>query len=321
MKRTRVCDVLGIEYPIVQGGLGYMSGGELAAAVSNAGGLGTIALTARSEDRTDAKEWPKSYREELQRAKSLTDKPFAANVPMDNTVHDQFVDAILTEGVKVVVTAAGNPRVYTRILKDAGVKVMHLVFAVRHAQVAEAEGVDAVIASGADGGGFVHLLELTTMSLVPQIVDAVKIPVLAAGGIADARGLVAAFALGAEGVQMGTRFLATRECLGHKNLKDALVKAGETDTIITGRKSQMAMRCIRNKFTTEFRDKEAEGLSKEALGELGTGRNYRAAMGGEVEVGSIGCSPSVGLIKEIMGAGDVVRDLVAGYDGIVTGLK
>ena len=199
--------------------------------------------------------------------------------------------------------------------------MLHVVASVRHARGAEAQGVDAVIAEGYEAGGHNGADELPTFVLVPQVVDAGRIPVLAAGGIADARGLVAAFALGAEGVQMGTRFLATRECLGHKNLKDALVKAGETDTIITGRKSQMAMRCIRNKFTTEFRDKEAEGLSKEALGELGTGRNYRAAMGGEVEVGSIGCSPSVGLIKEIMGAGDVVRDLVAGYDGIVTGLK
>jgi enoyl-[acyl-carrier protein] reductase II len=322
MKRTRVCDLLGIEYPIVQGALGYMSGGEMAAAVSNAGGLGTVALTARTEDRTPMPQWPKSFREEIQRAKSLTDKPFAANVAMDNRIHDKYVEAVLDEGVKVVVTAAGSPRLYTRVLKEAGIKVMHLVFSVRHAQVAEAEGVDAVIASGCDGGGFVHLLELTTMVLVPQVVDAVKIPVLAAGGIADARGLVAAFALGAEGVQLGTRFMATRESLGHDRLKEAVLKATETDTIVTGRKSEMAMRCLRNQFTTEFMEREAEGLSKEDLGEfVGTGRNYRAAMLGEIEVGSIGLSPTAGMIKKTIGAGEVVRELVEGYDRIVAGLK
>ncbi|MBI4288084.1 MAG: DUF561 domain-containing protein [Chloroflexi bacterium] len=321
MLHTKICDILGVQYPIIQGGLGHMSGGELAAAVSSAGGLGTIALTTRTRDLYAQEKWPISVRNEIKLAKSLTNKPFAVNVPMDNNVHDKFVEAAIEEKVKVVVLAAGNPRLYAKTLKAHGIKVMQLVFAVRHAQVAEAEGVDAVIASGVDAGGFIHLNELPTLALVPQIVDAVKLPVIAAGGICDARGMAAAFALGAEGVQLGTRFIATNEALAHQNLKQYLVNAAETSTIVTGRKSQMAMRVIKNKFTADLMEKEATGFTKEQMGVfIGSGRGLVAIMDGNVEEGSVGCSPSVGMIKEILPAGEVVRRLVADYSKIVSRL-
>jgi len=322
MLHTRVCDLLGIQYPIIQGGLGHISGGELAAAVSNAGGLGTIALTTRSPELYVQEKWPISVRNEIKLTKSLTKKPFAVNVPMDNYVHEKFVEAAIEEKVSVVVLAAGNPRLYAKKLKDHGIKVIQLVFAVRHAQIAEAEGVDAVVASGVDAGGFIHLSELPTLALVPQIVDAVKIPVIAAGGICDARGMAACFALGAEGVQLGTRFIATNEALCHINLKQHLVKANEISTIVTGRKSQMAMRVIKNKFTAELMEKEATGFTKEEMGVfIGSGRGLKAIMEGNVDEGSVGCSPSVGMIKEILPAGEVVRRLVEDYSKIVARLE
>ncbi|HIE17391.1 MAG TPA: nitronate monooxygenase, partial [Dehalococcoidia bacterium] len=223
MKRTRLCDLLDIEYPIIQGGMVWIANAELAAAVSNAGGLGLISPTASMNRTGDQVE---NLRKQIAIARGLTQKPFGINLPiLNNPQIEELVSTVIDAGVKVVVTAAGSPALYTNRFKEAGIKVLHVIAGVRHAQSAERRGVDAVIAEGYEAGGHNGLDELTTFTLVPQVVDAVTIPVVAAGGIADARGVVAALALGADGVQMGTRFVATHECAAHQNFKEAIVKA------------------------------------------------------------------------------------------------
>lgn len=232
MLKTRVCELFGIEYPIIQGAMQSLSYAELAAAVSNAGGLGIISGVMP----------PEKLREELRKAKSLTNKPFGVNVPL-LVLRDgarEVIDVIIEEKVSVVATAAGSPEVYTKYLKEAKLTVMHVVASVRHAQKAEAAGVDAVVLSGVEGGGFLSYDEVTTFVLVPQVADCVKVPIIAAGGIADGRGLVAAFALGAEGIQMGTRFIATRECPAESTFKEAIVKAVDTATEVRNRGRQPA---------------------------------------------------------------------------------
>jgi enoyl-[acyl-carrier protein] reductase II len=249
MKRTRLCDLLGIDYPIIQGGMVWIANAELAAAVSNAGGLGLISPNAGMSRNGDQIE---NLKKQIEITKGLTSKPFGVNLPiLNNPQIEALVDAVIKAKVKVVVTAAGNPALYTGRFKEAGIKVLHLVAAVRHAQSAEKRGVDAVIAEGYEAGGHNGLDELTTLTLVPQVADAVSIPVVAAGGIADARGVVAALALGANGVQMGTRFVATRECAAHQNFKDAIVKANDTDTAITGRKLGPT-RILKNEIATKL---------------------------------------------------------------------
>lgn len=230
MIRTRVCEIFGIQYPIIQGALQGLSYAELAAAVSNSGGLGMISGVVS----------PEKLRQEIRKAKGFTKKPFGVNVPI-MLLRDrarEIIDVIIEEKVDVVATAAGSPEVYTKYLKAANLVVMHVVSSVSHAQKAEASGVDAVVVSGIEAGGFLSYDELTTFVLIPQVVDRVRVPVIAAGGIADARGLVAAFALGAEGIQMGTRFLATRECPANLDFKEAIVKATDAATEIRNRGQQ-----------------------------------------------------------------------------------
>ena len=227
MRGNRVCGLFGIRYPIIQGGMLRVSCPELAAAVSNAGGLGMLSGAKPAEE----------LRQDIRRTRELTDKPFGVNLPMFflREKAPEMADLVAGEGVKVVATAAGSPEVCTRRLKEAGVIVMHVLSTVGHARKAEAAGVDAVVASGVEAGGFLGHDEVTTLVLVPQVVDAVKVPVIAAGGIGDARGFVAALALGAEGVQMGTRFIATRECPVPAEYKQALLKAADISTEVQGR--------------------------------------------------------------------------------------
>lgn len=319
MKRTRLCDLLNIEYPIIQGGMVWIAGAELAAAVSNAGGLGLISPNAGMDRSGDPVE---NLKKQIETAKRLTSKPFGVNLPiLNNAQIEDLVNVVIQAKIKVAVTAAGNPALYTGRFKEAGVKVLHLVAAVRHAQSAEKRGVDAVIAEGYEAGGHNGLDELTTFTLVPQVADAVSIPVVAAGGIADARGVVAALALGAEGVQMGTRFVAARESVAHQNFKDAVVKAGDADTAITGRKLGPT-RILKNQISAKLLEMEAAGASAEELQTfLGSGRSRKGQLEGDLVNGEAYCGAVSGMIKEIQSAAEIIKNIVDNYDKVLASLK
>jgi len=318
MKRTRICDLLGIEYPIIQGGMTWVANAELAAAVSAAGALGLISPNAGMAPEGDMVE---NLRSQVRKVKALTDKPFGVNLPIQTLEVKDLLGVIVEEGVKVVTTSAGNPALYTGVFKQVGIKVLHVVASVRHAQGAERHGVDAVIAEGYEAGGHNGMDELPTMVLVPQVVDAVDVPVVAAGGIADARGLVAALALGADGVQVGTRFVTTRECVAHPSVKEAIVQANDTGTAITGRKLGPA-RIIKGEFASRLLELEGRGASPdELLAFIGMGRARAGGLDGDLVEGEAYCGAIAGMIKEIVSAGDVVQDIVGGYSGIVAGLK
>jgi enoyl-[acyl-carrier protein] reductase II len=319
MKKTRLCELLGIEYPIIQGGMVWIANAELAAAVSNAGGLGLISPNAGMNRNGDQVE---NLKKQIEIAKGLTSKPFGVNLPiLNNPQIEALVDAVIKAKVKVVATAAGNPALYTSRFKEAGIKVLHLVAAVRHAQSAERRGVDAVIAEGYEAGGHNGLDELTTLTLVPQVADAVSIPVVAAGGIADARGVVAALALGADGVQMGTRFVATRECAAHQNFKDAVVKASDTDTAITGRKLGPT-RILKNEIATKLLAMEAAGASAEELQSfIGSSRSRTGQFEGDLANGEAYCGSVAGMIKEIKSVAEVIQSVVDNYDKVLARLR
>jgi enoyl-[acyl-carrier protein] reductase II len=319
LKKTRLCELLGIEYPIIQAGMAWAAGAELAAAVSNAGGLGMITATAGA---TAELGWPDNLRKQIRKTRSLTDKPFGVNIGMEHPSHKELVPVPVEEGVEIVSTAGGSPTLHTRYLKQAGVKVIHAVFSVRHARRAEAEGVDVVVATGYEAGGVISQDEITTFVLVPQVVDTVKIPVVAAGGIADARAFVAALALGAEGILMGTRFLATHECSAHPDFKQAVLRAIDTDTVPTGRGSIVEARVLKNEFARQMLEKESAKMSAEELVDfIGPGRIRNALVEGDMQYGSALCGAIAGMIKEIVSAGEVVRSLVDGYEAIVSRLK
>jgi enoyl-[acyl-carrier protein] reductase II len=309
---TRVCHVLGIEYPILQGGMGGISNAELAAAVSNAGGLGIISPIFGPPEG-----WLDYEREQIAEAKSLTSKPFGINISIETPLAQERIDIALQEGITVIATAAGSPAKFTKYIKEAGAKVIHVVTAAKHAAKAEDAGVDAVVASGCEGGGLLSRDELTTMVLVPQVVDAVRIPVIAAGGIADARGLMAALALGAEGVQMGTRFLATTECMIHANYKKAILEAGSTDAAIVGRKGFVPARVLKNRMSQEIESLESRGASSEEIFSLMSWeRSKMAVVDGNTEDGALMCGAAAGMIGGIVSVGEVVQSLVKGYNEI-----
>ena len=321
MKKTSICNLLSIHYPIIQGGLEWIAGAEIAAAVSNAGALGTISPTAGMRHGDDL---VNNLRNQIRKTKSLTNKPFSVNFPIQTTpirdVIDAAIDVVIKEGVKIVTTSAGNPAITTGRLKDAGLKVLHVVASVRHAYGAERSGVDAVVAEGCESGGHTGFDEMPTFALVPQVVDAVSIPVVAAGGIADARGLVAALALGAEGVQIGTRFVATHECLAHRDFKEEIIKASDTATVVTMRKIN-PIRELKNEFTAKVLEMENNGSSAAALSAfVGDVRVRAGEVEGRVDDGELPCGIIAGMIKEIMNAGDVVRSIVDGYNRLVAGL-
>ena len=321
MRRTGICDLFGIRYPIIQGGLEWIASAEIAAAVSNAGALGTISPTA---GMTHGDDLVKNLRDQIRKARSLTDKPFAVNLPIQTAelkpVLDAALGAVIEEGVKIVTTSAGNPALTTGRLKSAGLKVLHVVASVKHAEGAEKSGVDAVVAEGCESGGHTGFDEMPTFALVPQVVDAVSVPVVAAGGIADARGLVAALALGAEGVQIGTRFVATHECLAHRDFKEEIIKASDTATVVTMRKIN-PIRELKNEFTAKVLEMENNGTSAAALSAfVGDVRVWAGEVEGRMDDGELPCGIIAGMIKEIMNAGDVVRSIVDGYDRVVAGL-
>jgi enoyl-[acyl-carrier protein] reductase II len=318
MKKTTICYLLGIEYPIIQGGMAWIANAELAAAVSNAGGLGLISPDAGMALNADRVE---HLRSQLRKASSLTDKPFGVNLPLPVARVKELIDVVIQQRVSLVVTSMGDPMSYTYYLKDAGIKVLHVVASVKHATRAEACGVDAVIAEGCEAGGHIGFDELSTLVLVPQVVDAVKIPVIAAGGIADARGFIAALALGAEGVQMGTRFLASHQCLAHRNAKEAVVKASDMDTIVTCRKLS-PRRTLRNEVTTRLTEMESAGASDHDIETfLGTGRVRKAEIDGDLVNGEVYCGAIAGMITEIVNAGEIVQSIVSASEAVMTRLN
>ena len=294
--RTRITELLGIEYPIIQGGMAWVAEYHLAAAVSNAGGLGLIGTASAPA------EW---VREQIREAKKLTDKPFGINIMMISPYADEVAKVAVEEGVAVVTTGAGSPEKYIKMWKEAGIKVIPVVASV------------ALVAEGTEAGG--HIGENTTMVLVPQVVDAVEIPVIAAGGIADGRGIAAAFMLGAEGVQIGTRFVVTEEAQVHENYKECILKARDIDSRVTGRSTGHPVRALRNKMTKEYLEKEQAGATFEELEHLTLGGLRRAVVDGDVQSGSVMAGQIAGMIKEKLTCQEVIQKLVSQTDELIGG--
>lgn len=298
--KTRVTDILGIEYPIIQGGMAWVAEHNLAAAVSNAGGLGIIGAGGASAE---------FVRDQIRQVKQATDKPFGVNIMLMNPEADAIAQAVADEGVQVVTTGAGNPGKYMNMWKEAGVKVIPVVASVAMAKLMERGGADAVIAEGMESGG--HIGSTTTMALVPQVADAVAIPVIAAGGIADGRGFAAAFMLGAEAVQMGTRFVAAKESVVHQNYKDMLIKAKDIDSAVTGMSTGHPVRSIRNKMTKEYLRLEKEGADLMELEKLTLGSLRKAVVEGDVVNGTVMAGQIAGLIKKEQTCAEIINEIMA----------
>ncbi len=292
--------MLGIEYPVIQGGMAWVAEYHLAAAVSEAGGLGLIGAASAP---------PEIVREQIREAKKLTDKPVGVNIMLLNPNAEEVAKIVVEEGVKVVTTGAGNPGKFIGMWKDAGVKVIPVVASVAMAKMMERAGADAVVAEGAEAGG--HIGSITTMALVPQVVDAVRIPVVAAGGIADGRGFAAAMMLGAEAVQMGTVFVTAKESIVHSNYKQKVIAAKDIDSEVTGRSTGHPVRCIRNKMTREYLKLEQQGASFEELEHLTLGTLRKAVMDGDVVDGTVMAGQIAGLVKEEKSCGEIIRGTVA----------
>lgn len=297
---SRLSSLLNVKFPIIQGGMAWVSTAELAAAVSEAGGLGVIAAGNMPPD---------GLRTQIESIRRLTDKPYGVNVMLLSPFASDIVSVVLEYSVPVVTTGAGNPGRYVDEMKAKGMKVIPVVPSVALARRMERAGVDALIAEGQESGG--HISDVSTLPLVPQIVDAVNIPVIAAGGIADGRGIVAAFALGAEGVQIGTRFICSTECTAHENYKQALIKAADRDTVVTGRSTGHPVRVLVNRLTREFDRAEAKGASSEELDALGRGALRKAVVDGDVKFGSVMAGQGVGMVKRIESVEDIIKSLMS----------
>ena len=298
MIKSPICDKLGIKYPIFQGGMAWASNYELASAVSNAGGLGIIGAGQMP---------PEFLVQEIRKAKENTDKPFGVNLILYLAYIEELVDAVIQEGVPVVTTGAGNAGPYIKKFHDAGIKVIPVIPSSALAKRVEKAGADAVIAEGTESGG--HIGEITTMAIVPQVADAVNIPVIAAGGIADYRGFAAALCLGASGIQMGTRFLATKECHIHQNWKDMVVKASDRDTVVTGRPTGHPVRVLKNRLAKMFLELEEKCAPVSEYEKLGTGKLKAASVDGDVEMGSLMSGQIAGLIKEEKTVKEVIEEI------------
>lgn len=299
MIKTEICELLGIEYPIIQGGMAWVATAELAAAVSNAGGLGIIGCGAAPRD---------VIQEEITKIKKLTNKPFGVNVMLLSPFVDDIIQLLYEEKVPVITTGAGNPGKYINRFKEIGTKVIPVVPSVALGKRMEKIGADAIIVEGTEAGG--HIGELTTMSLVPQVVDEVNIPVIAAGGIADGRALIAALALGAKGVQIGTRFVCTEECQVHENYKHAIIKSSDRDAVVTGRSTGHPVRSLRNKFTKNLLELEKQNTDLETIEKFGVGMLRNAVINGDVENGSVMAGQISGLIKDIKSCEAVIQDIM-----------
>ncbi|MCA0385072.1 MAG: enoyl-[acyl-carrier-protein] reductase FabK [Firmicutes bacterium] len=306
MTHTKISQMLNINYPIFQGGMAWISDADLAAAVSNAGGLGVIAGGNAEKHIVEI---------QIDKIRTLTDKPFALNVMLLSPFADDIIDLAIEKKVPIVITGAGSPGKYIDRLKEAGIKIIPVVPSVALAKRMEGLGVDALIAEGTEAGG--HIGELTTMALVPQVVDAVSIPVIAAGGIADGRGAAAAFMLGAEGIQVGTRFLVAHECNVHRNYKEMVLDAKDTSSVVTGRPTGHPVRILKNKLYRQYCDLEKKNASAEELEALGAGTLRKAVVEGDVTYGSVMAGQVAGLIQKEQSAAEIVDEIFAECEAIV----
>ena len=307
--KTAITELLGIEYPVIQGGMAWVAESHLASAVSNAGGLGLIAAAAAPA------EW---VRDQIRQAKKMTDKPFGVNIMLMSPEADAVAKVVIEEGVQVVTTGAGSPEKYMADWKAAGVKVIPVVASTAMAKLVERSGAFAVIAEGGESGG--HIGELTTMTLVPQVCDAVNIPVLAAGGIADGRGIAAALMLGACGVQCGTRFLVAEECTVHQNYKNKILKAKDIDTIATGKRLGHPVRCLKNPFTRDlFKQEYNPNISDEELEKMGAGALRKAAKEGDEKNGSFMAGQCAAMVHKEQPAKEMIEEMFAEAEQILRG--
>lgn len=297
--KTKVTELLQIEYPIIQGGMAWVAEHHLAAAVSEAGGFGLIGAASAP---------PEIVREEIRKAKELTDKPFGVNIMLLNPNADEVAKIVVEEGIQAITTGAGNPEKYMPMWKEAGVKVIPVVASVAMAKRMERYGADAVVAEGMEAGG--HIGNQTTMALIPQIVDAVNIPVIAAGGIGDGRGVAASFMLGAEGVQMGTRFVVADESIVHDNYKDRIVKAKDIDSVVTGQSTGHPVRCLRNQMTKEYIKKEQEGVPFEELERMTLGSLRKAVMDGDILNGTVMAGQIAGLVSKRQSCKEILQEIM-----------
>lgn len=309
LKNNRVCKILGTEYPLLQGGMAWVANADLAAAVSNGGGLGIIAAAATPPDILE---------QEILRIKNLTDRPFGLNIMMMSSTVADATELAAKYRIPIVTTGAGIPGKVLSRLKPLGTIVIPVVASVAYARRVEKQGADAVIAEGMEAGG--HIGELTTMVLVPQVVSAVNVPVIAAGGIADGRGVAAAFALGASGVQLGTRFICSTECTAHENFKQAVVRAKDRDTVVTGYSIGHPVRCLRNKLTAAIEKLDHEHASAEEFERIGTGKLRSGVIDGDLEWGSLMAGQSAGMVNDIRPAAEIIRTLFSEADAVLRGL-
>jgi len=311
MIRTPLCDLVGIKYPIVQGGMAWVGTAELAAAISNAGGLGMIG---------GGNTPPEKVAREIRLAKESTDKPFGVNIPLAISEYaDDIVALCIKEGVKIMVIGAWRPGNQIARLKEANITVIPVIASVALAKRLERQGVDALIAEGMESGG--HIGDVATMPLVPQVVNVVDIPVIAAGGIADGRGLVAALALGAQGIQMGTRFICTTECTVHENYKRAILKARDRSTVTTGHSLGHPVRALKNPMVHQFEELERRGISEEEIIEFGTGKLRLAAIKGDITNGSVMAGQIAGMINDIVPVKELIERIVAEAEEIIGQLQ
>ena len=297
--KTRITDLLGIEYPIIQGGMAWVAEHHLAAAVSEAGGFGLIGAASAPAE---------IVREEIRKAKALTDKPFGVNIMLLNPNSEEVAKVVVEEGVKAVTTGAGNPEKFIPMFKEAGIKVIPVVASVAMAKRMERYGADAVVAEGMEAGG--HIGSQTTMALIPQVVDAVDIPVIAAGGIGDGRGFAAVTMLGAEAVQMGTRFVVADESIVHDNYKDRIVKAKDIDTVVTGLSTGHPIRVLRNQMTKEYLKLEESGAPFEELEKLTLGALRKAVMDGDIKNGSVMAGQIAGLVHQRQSCKEIIEEIM-----------
>lgn len=308
MIKSDLCSLLGIEYPVFQGGMAWISDGKLASAVSNAGGLGIIASGSASGEYV---------REQIRQARALTNKPFGVNIMLMSPFAEEVARAAAEEKVAVVTTGAGNPSKYMSMWKDAGIKVIPVVASVSMAKLMERAGADAVIAEGGESGG--HVGEQTTIVLVPQVCDAVNIPVIAAGGIADGRGVAAAFMLGACGVQLGTRFLSAYECSIHRNYKDKILKASDVATMVTGKRLGHPVRSLKTQFSRNYIKAEYSDISDEKLEQMATGTLRLAVCDGDLQNGCFLSGQVVSMVNKEESAADIVHSIMSEAESILKG--
>lgn len=306
--KTALTQLLGIEAPIMQGGMAWVAEYHLASAVSEAGGLGLIGAGGAPAD---------FVREQIRKTRELTDKPFGVNIMLMNPEADGIAQVVCEEGVRVVTTGAGNPAKYMKQWKDAGIAVIPVVASTAMARLMERAGADAVVAEGMESGG--HIGQLTTMTLLPQVVDAVSIPVIAAGGIGDGRGLAAARMLGAEGVQIGTRFLLAKETRIHENYKKKVLQAKDIDTVVTGLSTGHPVRSLRNSMTREYLRLEQEGADFETLERLGLGALRRAVVEGDVTGGTVMAGQIAGMLKEELSCREILEEIVTQAEELMRG--